>query len=76
MAEYGITVNAVAPHAIETDMSAQWSDEKRSSVIESIPLNRMGTARECAHAALFLASDEASFITGETLNLNGGFLMD
>jgi 3-oxoacyl-[acyl-carrier protein] reductase len=76
MAEYNITVNAVAPHAIETDMSAQWSEEKRKSVVDAIPLKRMGTSRETAHAVLFLASDEASFITGETMNVNGGFLMD
>ena len=76
MAEFGINVNAVAPHAIETDMSADWSGEKRKAVIESIPLRRMGTAREVADAVLFLASDEASFITGETLNVNGGYLMD
>lgn len=75
-AEYGITVNALAPHAIETDMSAQWSEEKRRGVIESIPLKRMGTCAEVAAAALFLASDDASFITGEVLNLNGGYLMD
>ena len=75
-AEYGITVNAIAPHAIETDMSAQWSEEKRKGVIESIPLKRMGTPEEVASAALFLASDEAAFITGEVLNLNGGYLMD
>jgi len=76
LAEYGITVNAVAPHAIETDMSAQWSEEKRRNVISSIPLKRMGTSSEVAAAVLFLASDEASFITGETLNINGGYLMD
>lgn len=76
MAEFGINVNAVAPHAIDTDMSADWSDEKRKTVIESIPLKRMGTAREVADAVLFLASDESSFITGETLNVNGGYLMD
>lgn len=76
MAEYGITVNAVAPHAIETDMSAQWSEEKRRSIISSIPLKRMGTPLEVANTVLFLASDEASFITGETLNVNGGYLMD
>ncbi len=76
MAEYGVTVNAVAPHAIETDMSAQWSQEKRRAVIEAIPLKRMGTASEVAHAVLFLLSEEAGFITGETLNVNGGFLMD
>jgi 3-oxoacyl-[acyl-carrier protein] reductase len=76
LAEHNITVNAVAPHAIETEMSAEWSEEKRKKVIDSIPLKRMGTAREVAHAALFLASDEAAFITGETLNVNGGYLMD
>ncbi len=76
LAEYGITVNAVAPHAIETDMSAEWSDEKRRNVVASIPLKRMGTSGEVAAAVLFLASDEASFITGETLNVNGGYLMD
>ncbi len=75
MSEFGITVERSGPHAIETDMSADWSDEKRRVVIESIPL-RDGTAREVADAVLFLASDEASFITGETLNVNGGFLMD
>ncbi|SMP39910.1 3-oxoacyl-[acyl-carrier protein] reductase [Sphaerochaeta associata] len=76
LAEYGITVNAVAPHAIETDMSAEWSEEKRRNVVASIPLKRMGTSGEVAAAVLFLASDEASFITGETLNVNGGYLMD
>jgi len=76
LAEYGITVNAVAPHAIETDMSAEWSEEKRRAVVDAIPLRRMGTAREVAEAVSFLVSDEAAFITGETLNVNGGFLMD
>ena len=76
LSDFNITVNAVAPHAIETDMSAQWSDEKRKNIIQSIPLKRLGTAREVAHATLFLASEEAAFITGETLNINGGYLMD
>lgn len=76
LAEYGIRVNAVAPHAIETDMSAEWSEEKRRSVVESIPLKRMGTAGDVAEAALFLVSEGAAFITGETLNVNGGYLMD
>ena len=57
-------------------MSAQWSSEKRRSVIESIPLKRMGKPDEVAHAVLFLVSDEAAFITGETINVNGGCLMD
>jgi 3-oxoacyl-[acyl-carrier protein] reductase len=76
LAEFGIRVNAVAPHAIDTDMSAEWSPEKRKAVIESIPLKRMGQTKDVAQAALFLVSDSASFITGETINVNGGYLMD
>ena len=76
LADYGIRVNAVAPHAIETDMSADWSEEKRQEVIAAIPLKRMGKPEEVAEAALFLASERSSFITGEILNVNGGQLMD
>jgi len=76
LAQYGINVNAVAPHAIETEMSAQWSEEKRKSIIEAIPLKRLGKPEDVAEAVVFLASDKASFITGEILDINGGFLMD
>ncbi len=76
LAQYGINVNAVAPHAIETEMSAQWSEEKRKSIIEAIPLKRLGTPEDVAQAVLFLASDKATFITGEILDVNGGFFMD
>jgi 3-oxoacyl-[acyl-carrier protein] reductase len=76
LAQRGITVNAIAPHAIETEMSAQWSAEKRAAIIESIPLKRLGRPQEVAEAAVFLASDGAGFITGEVMDLNGGFLMD
>ncbi len=76
LAGYGINVNAVAPHAIATEMSAQWSDEKRKEIIASIPLGRLGRPEDVAAAAVFLASDEASFITGEILDVNGGALMD
>ena len=76
MAPYGITVNAVAPHAIETEMSAQWSEEMRQRVLRSIPLGRLGRPEEVAAAVAFLASDEAGFITGVTLDINGGALMD
>jgi len=76
LAEHHITVNAIAPHAIETEMSAQWSEQKRREVISAIPLGRMGTPEDVAQAALFLVSDAASFITGEILNVNGGALMD
>ncbi len=76
LAPYGINVNGVSPHAIETEMSAQWSEEKRKEIIASIPLGRLGKPEDVAEAALFLVSDEASFITGEILDVNGGALMD
>jgi 3-oxoacyl-[acyl-carrier protein] reductase len=76
LAQYGINVNAVAPHAIETEMSAQWSEERRKEIIASIPLGRLGKPEDVANAVLFLTSDEASFITGEILDVNGGALMD
>jgi 3-oxoacyl-[acyl-carrier protein] reductase len=76
LAPYGINVNAVSPHAIETEMSAQWSEERRKEIIASIPLGRLGKPEDVAEAVLFLASDEASFITGDVLEVNGGALMD
>ncbi len=76
LAQYGINVNSVAPHAIETEMSAQWSEERRKEIIASIPLGRLGKPEDVAKAVLFLASDDASFITGEILDVNGGALMD
>jgi 3-oxoacyl-[acyl-carrier protein] reductase len=76
LAEYNINVNAIAPHAIESEMIAEWTAEKKQRVIESIPLRRIGLPEDVAEAAIFLASDGASFITGETINVNGGYLMD
>jgi len=76
LAQYGINVNAVSPHAIETEMSAQWSEERRKEIIASIPLGRLGKPEDVAEAVLFLVSDGASFITGEILDVNGGALMD
>ena len=76
LAQSGMNVNAVSPHAIETEMSAQWSEERRKEIIASIPLGRLGKPEDVAEAVLFLASDEASFITGEILDVNGGALMD
>lgn len=76
LAGYGINVNGVAPHAIETDMSAEWSEEKRREIVEAIPLKKLGQPEDVAQAVLFLASDKAGFITGEILDVNGGFLMD
>jgi len=76
LASYNINVNVVAPHAIETDMSKEWSEEKRKSIIADIPLGRMGEPEDIAEAVVFLVSDKAKFITGEVLDVNGGCLMD
>ncbi|HHT73032.1 MAG TPA: SDR family oxidoreductase [Firmicutes bacterium] len=76
LAPYGITVNGVAPHAIETDMSAQWSPERRAAIIDAIPLKRLGQPQDVAACVRFLVSEGAGFITGEIIDVNGGFLMD
>jgi 3-oxoacyl-[acyl-carrier protein] reductase len=70
-----ITVNAVAPGFIETDMTAGLNDETKAKILEGIPLKRMGTADEIAAAVRFLASDEAAYITGNVLDVNGGMFM-
>jgi 3-oxoacyl-[acyl-carrier protein] reductase len=76
LAGAGIRVNGVAPHAIATDMSAEWSAERRREIIASIPLGRLGRPEDVAEAVLFLVSDRAAFITGEIIDVNGGALMD
>jgi len=70
-----ITVNAVAPGYIETAMTEGLSEDLKSKVNEMIPLGRAGTDMDVAHAVRFLASEEASYITGHVLNVNGGMLM-
>ncbi|MGB7473708.1 SDR family NAD(P)-dependent oxidoreductase [Trichococcus sp.] len=71
----GIRVNAIQCGPIESKMTDQWSDEYRQKSLGNIPLARLGTAQDVAAAALFLASEEAAFITGTSLNLSGGKLM-
>ena len=72
IASRNITVNAVAPGFIETDMTAGLSDELKQAMIARTPLKRMGTAEDVAAAVRFLASEEAGYITGHVLNVNGG----
>ncbi len=75
LASRTITVNAIAPGFIETAMTGILNDEQRAAMMGIIPLNRAGTELDVAHAATFLASDEASYITGHTLDVNGGMYM-
>ena len=75
MASRNITVNAVAPGFIETDMTAVLSQEVKDNIIGHIPLKRFGRAEDVAAAVRFLASEEAGYITGAVLNVNGGMYM-
>jgi 3-oxoacyl-[acyl-carrier protein] reductase len=70
-----ITVNCVAPGFIDTDMTRELPEEQREALISQIPLNRLGNADDIAAAVAFLASPSAAYITGETLNVNGGMYM-
>ena len=71
----GITVNAIAPGFIDTEMNKSLPEETRAELIDDTPLMRIGTPEDVANAALFLAGDKASFITGEIMNLSGGFIV-
>jgi 3-oxoacyl-[acyl-carrier protein] reductase len=75
VASRSITVNAVAPGFIETSMTAALSEEFKQTAVKQIPLGRVGSPEDIANAVCFLASDEASYITGHVLNVNGGMLM-
>ena len=71
-----ITVNVVAPGFIDTDMTRVLPEDQRAALLGQIPLGRLGEAQDIAAAVLFLASDAGAYITGETLHVNGGMLMD
>jgi 3-oxoacyl-[acyl-carrier protein] reductase len=75
IATRNITCNAVAPGFIETGMTSVLSDDFKQNALKAIPLGRVGTPEDVAHAVCFLASEEASYITGHVLNVNGGMLM-
>ncbi len=73
---FGVTCNAVAPHAVMTEMMKYWTDEKKRKAAEAIPVRRLGTIEDIAHLICFLSSDDASYINGEAVNINGGYYMD
>lgn len=75
VASRGITVNAVAPGFIDTDMTRALSDEQRNALLGRIPMGRLGSAADVAATVAFLCSDPAGYITGETIHVNGGMYM-
>ena len=75
LASRGITVNAIAPGFIETDMTAKLEEETQKQLISQIPLGRLGQPQDVARVVRFLASDDAAYITGQTLHVDGGMAM-
>ena len=75
VASRNITVNSISPGFIATDMTGELKEEQKDALIKSIPLSRMGLPVELANVVKFIASDEASYITGENINVNGGLYM-
>ena len=75
VASRGITVNCVAPGFIATDMTAALTEEQKSAILTQVPAGKLGDPQDIANAVLFLASDMASYITGETISVNGGMYM-
>jgi len=71
----GITVNTVSPGFIDTDMTKELAEEHKNALLGAIALGRLGLPEEIAHAVSFLASEQASYITGENLHVNGGMYM-
>ncbi len=75
IASRNVTVNCVAPGFIETAMTDKLTDDQKAKIFGAIPAGRMGTAEECAAAVVYLASEEAAYVTGQTLHVNGGMAM-
>jgi 3-oxoacyl-[acyl-carrier protein] reductase len=75
LAGRGVTVNAIAPGFIETDMTAELSEELKANILKQIPLGKLGSAEDIAGAALYLASPAARYVTGQVLTVDGGMVM-
>jgi 3-oxoacyl-[acyl-carrier protein] reductase len=75
VASRGITVNCVAPGFIESAMTGALNEKQRESILATIPIGRLGSGAEIAAAVAYLASDEAAYVTGQTLHVNGGMAM-
>jgi 3-oxoacyl-[acyl-carrier protein] reductase len=71
----GITVNSVAPGFIETDMTAYLDDNAKTKLIENIPLQRLGSVQDISDLVIFLSSEDAAYITGQTISVDGGLFM-
>ena len=76
IATRNITVNCIAPGFIETPMTEQLDDKRKDAILNSIPMNRIGTPEDLSSAIIFLASQESSYITGQTIHINGGLYMN
>ena len=76
VATRNITVNCIAPGFIETPMTEQLDDKRKDAILNSIPINRIGTPKDLSSAVIFLASQESSYITGQTIHINGGMYMN
>ena len=75
VASRSITVNCVAPGFIETPMTDVLNEKQREAILGNVPMGRLGTGAEIAAAVVYLASDEAAYVTGQTLHVNGGMAM-
>ena len=77
LATYGINVNSIAPSMVETELAKSFTTQaQREELLKGIPLGRFGKAEEIAELVFFLSSDSSDYITGETININGGSYMD
>ncbi len=74
-ASRGVTVNAISPGFVETDMTRALTDEQRQGILQSVPVGRIGSAEEIAAGVVYLASQEAGYVTGHSLRINGGMYM-